>query len=243
MMPQGGIDSLPCLCELLGRLPHMTRSIQVSALLLGFAASVSAGTVFFDELPSQPVDGVTIPGLTFNFEVGGSSSSDATYNFDTGLGATTYLSDPVLEGDARGILTLIFAKPTTELSFGLGLLGFANLTPGAVMDLYDDRDLLLQSISIDTVGDPTRFINEGWLSWADPQTGVSRAVIDFDDAAGRFALDNLTFSGNSVPEGGCTLLLLASALFSLAVTRRPIKATWFGRNSLRADSGSLAASI
>lgn len=200
----------------------MKRSIQVSAIVFGFAASVTAAAVSFGELPPQPVDGVTILGLSFNFEVGGSPSSDATYNFDTGLGATTYLSGPVLEGNASGILTLIFAKPTEEISFGLGLLGSANLSPGAVVDLYDDGGSLLKSIGIDTTGDPTRLINEGWLSWSDPHAGVSRAVIDFDDVAGRFALDNLTFNCKSVPESGCTLLLLGSVLLCLVVMRRRI---------------------
>lgn len=200
------------------KLPDIIR-IQFLAILVFGTTAASATTLLFDELPSQPVDGLSISGVTFGFEVGGSPSSDATYNVDLGIGPTAYLSDPVLEGDATGLLTLLFAAPTPQLSFGLGLLAGTDFMPGALVSLYDNSNALLDSIGINTLANMG--ISEGLFDYANP-LGVSKAVIDFDDTAGRFALDNLTFGATAaspVPEGGSTLVHLGAALFGLAVLR------------------------
>src|SRR5262249_3375462 len=72
----------------------------------------------FDELPFQPVDGLSYKGVTFGFTVNGQPSTDANYH-SFGPGKLTYVQDPSLEGNTLGTLTLTFAKPTTVLQFGL----------------------------------------------------------------------------------------------------------------------------
>src|SRR5262245_27099206 len=112
----------------------LTRILGVAALL-GSTIPLSATKLTFDELPFQPVDGLYIYGVTFGFEVGGSPSDDANYNA-FGPGTLTYLDDPVLEGDAAGLLSMTFTEPTFDLSFGLSLTSFAAVDPAAVVSLY-----------------------------------------------------------------------------------------------------------
>lgn len=182
------------------------RYLTVALLAAGGLVSASGATLTFDELPSQPVDGLSTQGVTFSFEVGGSPSLDASYNVDLGLGTTAAVSDSVLEGDASGRLGLTFATPTGSLSFGLALLAGADLAPGAVIDLYDSGNLLLDSISLNTLGNPGLGISEALFAWTGPP--IASAWIDFEDQAGRFAIDNLTFDGGQdvVPEPGTVAL-------------------------------------
>lgn len=76
------------------RIAVLKSQFQVICLIGIGAASASATTLHFDELPFQPVDGLSIGGVTFGFEVGGASSPDAFYNFNSGIGQTAYLSPP-----------------------------------------------------------------------------------------------------------------------------------------------------
>lgn len=181
-----------------------------TAVILSLGSTL-ATTLVFDELPAQPADGLSIGGVTFGFEVSGVPSADATYNVDLGLGSTAHTTDPVLEGDATGVLTLTFAAPTDTLSFGLLLLGAADYTPGAVIELYDGL-VLVDTISLDTVADVVEPISEALFSWSDPLAPIDRAVVDFDDSAGRFAMDNLAF----VPEPTPVLAALGLIGFGLA---------------------------
>ncbi|MBL9138130.1 MAG: hypothetical protein JNK85_19840 [Verrucomicrobiales bacterium] len=200
---------------------YLRRAIGASivASCLGSATTASASSwLTFDELPSQPVNGLAIAGVTFGFEVGGIASDDATYNVDLGFGSTTFLSDPVLEGDATGVLRLIFAQPTAKLSFGLGLNSAADLAPAAIVELYDEGGLLLDSESVDTTGDLSLGISEGGFEWISAAGGASLVVIDFNDQASRFALDNLRFE--AVPEPGTFLAGALVAGLGLVAYRR-----------------------
>lgn len=172
----------------------------VAAMACGVAGASARTTLAFDELASQPVDGLSLSGLTFRFEVGGSPSADASFNVDVGLGDTQFLSGPVLEGDAAGFLLLLFDYPAIELSFGLGYNVFADLAPGASVALYDTAGLIVDSISFDTLANPAVGISEGRFEWKAPGAGAAKAVVDFLDPAGRFALDNLRFE--TIPEPG-----------------------------------------
>src|SRR5712692_2441328 len=77
-------------------------------------------TLVFDELPFQPVNGVSILGVTFGFTIDGVPSTDANYN-SGGPGQITYVQDPSLEGNASGILILDFDVPTPLVQFGVAL--------------------------------------------------------------------------------------------------------------------------
>jgi hypothetical protein len=184
-----------------------------ASAVLAWAASALAANVLieFDELPAVPASGLTFKGVTFGFEAGGAASDDATFNVDLGFGSTLHTTDPVLEGDATGTLTLSFGVPTDTLEFGLVLLGAANYTPGAVVDLYSGV-VLVDSIALNTLADPAEAISEAQFQWSNAAVPIDRAVVDFDDSAGRFAMDNLSF----VPEPLPTLAAFGLVGFAFA---------------------------
>lgn len=160
-------------------------------LLLPVAVSTAAPpttTLTFDELSFQPVDGLHFGGVTFAFDVAGSPSTDASYGA-FGPGATTYVQDPSLEGNAAGTLTLRFDRPTTVLDFGLALSTFGSLTPGARIELFNPGGRSRGTIPLNTqqltLYTEARFTYKGGA--------IGSAVITFEASAGRFALDNLTF--------------------------------------------------
>lgn len=178
----------------------MRRLVLLASLLalLGVTFSTPAvaarplTTLTFDELPSQPVDGVSIGGVTFGFRIGGNPSDDAFYN-GLGPGVTTYVQDPSLEGSADGTLTLQFDHPTTILRFGIARNCFCTLTPGVSVQLFSPGGHHSQGL----ISRPTASLgtfSEALFSYVG--AAIQTAVITFPSAneAFRFALDNLTYA-------------------------------------------------
>jgi hypothetical protein len=163
----------------------------ISVWLVPASAQAAKQTVTlgFTELPTQPVNGVSLNGLTFGF-----TNGDATYNA-FGPGSTVFVQDPSLEGSAFGTLTLRFARPTNRLEFGLALSTFGTLTPGATVALYNPGGHLRGLVPITTQSlvsfTEARFVYSGGA--------IGSAIITFNSSAGRFALDNLTFEQKGVP--------------------------------------------
>jgi hypothetical protein len=150
-------------------------------------------TLAFTELAPQPVDGVKINGVTFSFVNG-----DATYNA-FGPGSTVFIQDPSLEGSASGTLTLTFARPTSQLAFGVAVSSFETLARGATVALYNPGGRLRSVVDVAT--SPLVSFTEGRFSYSGGAIGS--AVVTFNNTAagivGRFALDNLTFEQKGVP--------------------------------------------
>jgi len=161
----------------------------VAAALALACGQASAVILDFSELPFQSVDDLTISGVTFDFKVGGVDSLDAYYG-SGGPGSITYVQDPSLEGDAVGILTLDFSSPTSVLSFGVALSTLSALTPGFTVELFDASLISLGVTAVNTI--PLIDFTEALFNYSG--TPIARAVLDFDDATGRFAMDNLTLA-------------------------------------------------
>jgi len=166
------------------------------------AGSASAVTLTFDELATQPVQGLTTNGIGFGFTVGTQTSQDAVYN-RPGPAGTSVLSGAVLEGDARGILTPTFPTPTPVLGFGVALTASTGLSPGLTVQLLGPAGQALGTSSVNTAA--RGGFNEARFDFSDGLLG--RAIIDFNDALlaspQRFAIDNLTvLPGGAVAGGG-----------------------------------------
>jgi len=180
------------------------RKLLMVCVVVGLAATGTAQaavtTLDFTELPYQPVDGLSYMGVTFSFTIGGGHAMDAAYN-SGGPGATTFVQDPSLEGDATGILTLDFTpRPTNQLQFGVVLNNFAPMMPGFTVELFDTGLVSLGVTPVNT--EPLVSFTEGQFTYSG--SPISRAIIDFKDTGYRFAFDNLKF--NPVPAPGAILL-------------------------------------
>ena len=149
--------------------------------------------ITFDERPSQPVNGLRVQGVRFGFRVDGAPSRDARFNA-FGPGDTRFISDPSLEGDAAGVLTLRFREETDVLGFGVALSCFdCVLRPGVTVRLFDDDGDLVRVARLTTRPlvsfSEARFRFEG--------DDVARAVLHFNHRrADRFVIDNLVFEGD-----------------------------------------------
>ena len=147
------------------------------------------GAITFDELPLQPLDGVSLEGVTFDFKLGGVDSTSATFG-STGPGTTQFLAAPLADGAAAGILTLDFAAPVTELEFGVALSTFSTVPDAVVVQLFDAGGGLVDTISVTT----TSLVSFSEALFQYSGAPFSRAVLDFNEAfAGAFAIDNLVF--------------------------------------------------
>lgn len=169
-------------------------------LLSAGTADAAITTLTFDELPTQPVNGLTYQGVTFGFTVGGNASTDAVYS-GIGPGSIAFLQDTTLEGNAAGVLTLNFAQPTDLLQFGVALNSFSPVTAAYSVKLFDASLSLLGTFSENTY--PVVLWSEDLFSYSG--TPIGRAVIAFNaQSASRFAVDNL--SVNTIPAPGAILL-------------------------------------
>ena len=191
-----------------------------ACLLLALASATGArgALIKFDELPNQTLNGVSLQGVAFKFEIGGAASVDAQFN-STALGANTTinLQSPTAEGNANGVLTLDFAQPVSLFSFNVARLTGLTL-PGATVSLFDPALAGFATTTV-TVSNLATF-SEGLFSYTGA-TPVKRAVVTFNAGAGaRFALDNLGFT--PVPEPGTLLagLLLTGVCACARAPRR-----------------------
>ncbi|MEW5859611.1 MAG: PEP-CTERM sorting domain-containing protein [Cyanobacteriota bacterium] len=199
--------------------------------------SVQAATLTkltFDELPTQPVDGLSFKGVTFDFKVNGEDSTAATYNvvrkLDTyglpGVGELDIdLSPPVLEIGALGILTLDFAMSTSNIMFDVAKAGDYRFLPipKLTVQLFDEdftslgiTEVTLDKDVIEGFPSPLRDSVVG-TTFTYSGTPVKRAVVDFTNNSGSWGFDNLSYltadQTASVPEPASVLGLLALGAF------------------------------
>ncbi len=181
----------------------MKKLIMICVVVSLMSAGVSDASVTLDftELPNQPVDGLSYMGVTFGFRVGVSPSTDAEYNSYVPVSGV-FVQEPLLEGNAEGILTLDFAKPVDQLQFGVALDTLNASKLGFAVRLYDTSYQVIGHYFEST--SPLVTYSEGQFTYSG--TPVSLAAIGFNDkVAGRFALDNLTFNP-VIPAPGAILL-------------------------------------
>ena len=150
-------------------------------------------TLRFNELPFQPVNGLTFRGVQFFFSINGEPSNDAAYNA-SGPGIQTFVQDPSLEGNALGVLELSFPALTPSLSFGIARNTFTPLSAGAIVFLLDSSGNLISATTVPVAPTFPGGFSEAFFNFGSP-TPIRRAIIVFPFAgvAPRFALDNLTY--------------------------------------------------
>ncbi|WP_152052048.1 S8 family peptidase [Tautonia marina] len=174
--------------------PVLSPSAAGRLWTLGHVGQGQEATIAFDELPSQPANGVSLAGVTFGYTIGGVPSTAATFN-TLGPGTTTFISDPSLVGSAAGVLTLDFDQPVSSLEFGLALSANLSIPDGATVTLFDATNSLIGTFQV-AVSPQGFFFAEGQFQYEG--TPVSRAEIAPNSSvAGAFAFDNLSFRSGS----------------------------------------------
>ena len=130
----------------------------------------------FDDLEFGNADGQSIGGVSFAFQIGGASSTDA-FVASYGPGTMTYVSDPSLTGNAGGTLLLDFLTPTPRLEFGVAVSSGLALNDAIQVQLLDDAGATLGQYAIDTsVSGPLGFSE---VLFAHLGPAVSRAQVSF----------------------------------------------------------------
>ena len=191
------------------------RTRLIGALAITISTSAAHGgaqVITFDELPKGTiVDGMVIGNVTFGF-----SSADATITL-IGPGDTFFIDPPNIEGDAFGTLTLEFAIPVLELSYGFALSSFVPSAIGSTMEVFDP-----DGFSLGIFSEPAADFGFGFVEGLNSAGGVGAigsAVITFGPTnAPRFALDNLTML--KVPGPGSLAMLGVAGLMGTRRRRR-----------------------
>lgn len=176
------------------------------------SAQVQQITQTFDELPFQPIDELAFKRVVFDFKVGGIDSLEADYG-SFGPGILTFVSDPSLVGNSTGILTIDFDVPTTVVELAVALSTGSSLIPGYTVELFDGSMQSLGIMPVDTVSvSGSLGFSEGMFTYTGAP--VIRAVVDFEDSPGSFALDNLTYQ---VPEPSSLMILVFGVALTIPV--------------------------
>jgi len=194
----------------------MKSILMLCVLALGSSAAHAAVLITFDEVATQAADGLTVDGVTFGFTVGGTASSDATFNSELPV-TTTYLDNRVLAGPVMGLLTIQFSIPTTAFQFGLVLNTLDAESPAATVSLYDSALLPLGDVPLDT--NPLILFSEGLFSYSGAAVAEVRIAFSGTTAADLFAIDNLQYEGDlGIPEAG-SVAMVSLGLAGLGILR------------------------
>jgi len=174
--------------------------------------------ITFSEISPRPAHGATIKGVTFDYRIGGLPSNVASIGLLSGPGTTRFVTPPLLEGDAAGTLTMDFDQPVSSLEFGVLRNWFGTMVNAVLVQLFDPNLNLIATIPI-----TTRDEGFNWSEALFTYSGelVQRAVLNFNQTAARFVLDNLKFEREVVAP------FEPSNFFAITVDNRPIRLETF----------------
>jgi len=138
-------------------------------------------TLTFDEpefTPAGPIDGKTVQGVTFMFDIGGMPSDDAAVGLSLGPEDTPLLTPPLIEGDDAGVLTLIFDPTVGSVSFDFSLSDIVDIPDAATIRIFDEMGELIDTASADASVPPGFLFPEGTLGLG--TNGIVNAIEKID---------------------------------------------------------------
>lgn len=195
-----------------------TLLLALTCLASAWAGSV---TLTMDEVPFQPINGLSVTkgGITFTF----ADTSGADYDAEDG-GQETFVQDPAIEGPTVGeTITISFSQPMFQLAFGM-----ADSTQGtgfemASVNFYNGATLLgNQSLdaSVTDAFSQGEFVYGGTFGYV-----TSIQIAPDSGPAAAFAIDNL-FVTTLTPEPSALFSSFAGllALTGIAIWKRRSRA-------------------
>jgi hypothetical protein len=169
------------------------RILIIAACVLALSTVAGAQgpvAIGMTELPTQPCNGLSVQGVTFQY-VG----PYCLYNTYNG-GTLTYLGDPTIRGEVAGTLTMTLSAPTTYLQFGVSLSSGLTVMGAVLVQLLDPSGNPLGApISLDT-RNITGAYTEGLFvsNQEDKLIGGARITFPNTGGASEFAIDNIVYT-------------------------------------------------
>lgn len=189
----------------------MRYALPLTLLLLAVTSAMATPvTLTMDEVPLQPINGLTVTkgGIGFTFR----DPTNTLFYHSGGPGVVTYVQDPSIQGP-NVPFSVSFSIPVNFIQFGLAELAVQQLT-GAQVTLSDGTnhsfDLLLT--------DP---FSEGQFTYSGAfVTGFRLTAVS---GPPNIAFDNLTVDSTApVPEPSSLLLLASGLTIALGAARRTL---------------------
>jgi hypothetical protein len=137
-------------------------------------------------------DGLDLDGVQYRFAIGGSPSGDCRAGSLNGpTMVTNNIQAPHIEGNALGVLGLIFDAPTSEFAFGIATNTTVSPQPQSVIvDLFSPgAGTFRQELTLTTTRD-VNFVG-GHFEYRGP--AIKSASIRFSGTFARFLVDAVTY--------------------------------------------------
>jgi hypothetical protein len=173
--------------------------------LVAATAKADTVTLTMDEVPNQPINGLTVTkgGESFTFS---DPTGALSYN-SSGPGQITFVQDPSIQGPLQPF-DVAFSVPVTSIQFGLAELAISALT-GAQVTLSSGATLLFNLSLVDPFA-------EGQFTYSgSPVTGFHLTPAP---GAPALAFDNLTVTPVPGPIAGAGM---PGLIYFLAVVTGP----------------------
>ena len=167
-------------------LPSLALALATVALAQSGRGEVK---LTMDEVPFQPINGLTVKGVTF------ADTAGATYNTANG-GQLDWVQDPTIEGNVTvgEVITITFPYAVNDFQFGFALSTFGSIKEAVSVKLYSDTAGANLIGTFTASSSSLVSFTEGLFVSPSNVGVIGRAVVTFLPGPYAFAIDNLTFS-------------------------------------------------
>jgi hypothetical protein len=183
-----------------------------AALVLVSSAMAGTVTLTMNEVPNQPINGLTVSkgGENFTFQ---NPSGTLFYN-SSGPGIETFVQDPSIQGSTAPF-GVVFSIPVTFIQFGLAALSSSPISPMAMVLLNFSGGGFANLSFNSSLIDP---FTEGQFTYSGAPVANMLITPPPPAIASFLAFDNLTVT--TVPEPSTfSMLMGAAALAAVRILR------------------------
>jgi len=189
----------------------------ILALFLTPAAMAASIMLTMDEVPNQLIGGLVVGkgGIDFTF-----SSTIPTLRYDilSGLGAKTYVTDPIIEGN-NSAFGVAFSVPVYDVQFGFVVSSPTPIATMATVDLFNNSLVPFATIPLgSSLTDP---FAEGQFNYSGPLPVTGIFITPTGDGFTAMGFDNLAVNATAEPVN-LVLTSIGLAAFAILLRRRQL---------------------